>query len=108
METNVEVGFHVNHRNDDDVLIRHSENVEPTLDYCASMRGVTQRSKFMRKVASLPNVVYYDWLRKGIIQDKTRFRRALEEYKKLKCVNDRLWIPTRVQKRIYTESGHIK
>jgi len=53
-------------------------------------------------------VVYYDWMRKGILDNKTKFRQALEEYKKLKCVTDRLWIPARVQKRLYNESGIIK
>lgn len=110
MDTRLETGFHVNHSADDDLLVEHREDVEPTLDYCRKMRGTPQRRtrSGMRKVASIPNVVYYDWMRKGILKDQIKFRRALEEYKKLKCVEDRLWIPASAQKRIYKDSGIIR
>lgn len=110
METHVKVGFHVNHQNDDDMLIEHRQDVEPTLDYCARMRKIPQRPTRagFRRVASLPAVIYHDWLRKGIIDDKVRFRQALEEYRKLKVVEDKLWIPARAQKQIYAETGIVK
>lgn len=110
METRITTGFHVKHGADDDMLIEHREDVEPTLDYCRRMRSTPQRRTRMgmRKVASIPAVVYYDWMRKGIVDDEIKFRRAIEEFKKLKCVEDRLWIPASAQKRIYKDSGLIK
>jgi hypothetical protein len=110
METQLKAGFHVAHQNDDDLLIRHYEDVEPTLDYCARQRSIPQRptKSGMRRVASIPSTIYYKWLREGIVDDPIRFRRAIEAYKKLKLVDDRLWIPTRAQKQIYSETGIVK
>ena len=110
METRVTAGFHVAHQNFDDVLVEHYQDVEPTLDYCARMRNIPQRPTRagFRRVASLPAVIYHDWLRKGIINDKVRLRKALEEYRKLKVVEDKLWIPARAQKQIYAETGIVK
>lgn len=110
MDTRITSGFHVAHQNDDDVLVEHYQDVEPTLDYCARMRKIPQRPtrSGFRRVASLPAVIYYDWLRKGIIDDKVKFRQALEEYRKLKVVDDKLWIPATTQKQIYAETGIVK
>lgn len=110
MQTQLTAGFHVNHQNDDDLLVRHYEDVEPTLSYCARMRNVKQTptKSGMRRVASIPNTIYYKWMRDGIVQDQVRFRRAIEAYKKFKLVEDRLWIPTKAQKQIYTETGRIQ
>lgn len=110
METRITTGFHVNHQNDDDVLIEDIEDVEPTLDHCARMRRSPQRKTVAgwRKIGSIPGVIYNEWVRQGITRDKTRLRRALDEYSKFKTVDRKLYIPTRVQKRIYSETGIIQ
>lgn len=110
MHTRLEAGFHVKHGNEDDLLVHHSEDVEPTIDYCRSMRGITQRhnKSGRRMVASIPPTIYYEWVRTGITRDQRKLRQSIEAYKRFKCVDDKIWIPAKAQKRIYKETREIK
>lgn len=83
VRTQIGVGFHVNHGADDDLLVRHEQNVEDILD--ANKREAIDNPKGMRpggnarKVASIPLVVWVELERQGIAQDQARLRRWLND-----------------------------
>lgn len=48
--------------NGQDLAIRHVQDVEPILEHNKRLRGEDQRSDWGRHVASIPNVIYIQWL----------------------------------------------
>jgi hypothetical protein len=103
LRTELRFGYGVRHQSDSDVLIRHSQDIEPTFKFTSWMRE-NERSKpgEFRPICRLDPVTYLKLYNRGIApdQDKVAFRRWLDtEGKWWKTTNKKLWIPNELRSK---------
>ena len=95
--TRVKVGHGVQHRNDDDILIEHRQDVESllALNHYQRTHESSGRPGGNRPVARLDNTTWFKLYKQGIApeQNYPAFRRWLERNPAYKTTEKKLWIP---------------
>lgn len=66
--------------NGQDLAVRHTQDVEPILDRNALLRTEEQHSDWGRHVASIPNVIYIQWLDEEHRKGNTKLRLFTPEF----------------------------
>lgn len=84
--------------NGQDMAIRHEQDVEPILEWNKVARTQQQRSDWGRHVASIPNVIYVQWLDEEYKKGNTGLRLFTPEFDALvaRKLKDPEWAYLRV------------
>lgn len=79
--------------NGQDLAVQHVQDVEPILDRNKLFRAEEQRSDWGRHVASIPNVIYIQWLDEEHKRGNTTLRMFTPEFDAIvqKKLNDPNW-----------------
>lgn len=75
----MDVKFHLD-SNGEDLAIEHIQDVEPILEHNKMLRTVEQRSDWGRHVASIPNVIYVQWLNEEHARGRIDLRMFTPEF----------------------------
>jgi hypothetical protein len=68
------------HRDGEKVAVEHIQDVEPILEHNKRLRGEEQKSNWGRHVASIPNVIYVQWLNEQHAKGNTSLRMFTPEF----------------------------
>lgn len=86
--------------NGQDLAIEHVQDVEPILEQNKMLRGMDQKSDWGRHIASIPNVIYLQWLNEEHDRGNTSLRMYSKEFDEIvhKKLQDPNWAYLRVDK----------
>ncbi len=86
--------------NGQDLAIEHIQDVEPILERNKALRAEDQKSDWGRHVASIPNVIYVQWLDEEHRKGNTNLRLFTPEFDELvqKKLQDPDWFHLRTDR----------